>query len=70
MPARKKSRTSSWSTILHTGRYTTDADGIRHGMMDVGDLTVVDARFALVTCSAFCSYLLAKAKAPEAGKRG
>jgi hypothetical protein len=42
--------------------YTSDADGIRHGMMDTADLTVIDARFALVTCSAFCSYLVAKAK--------
>ena len=42
--------------------YTSNADGIRHGMMDTTDLTVIDARFALVTCSAFCSYLVAKAK--------
>ncbi len=39
--------------------YTSDDEsGIRHGMMDKDDLTVDDARYMLVICSAFANYLL------------
>jgi len=39
--------------------YTSDDEsGIRHGMMDKDDLTADDARYMLVTCSAFANYLL------------
>lgn len=39
--------------------YTNDDEsGIRHGMMDKDDLTADDARYMLVTCSAFANYLL------------
>ncbi len=41
--------------------WTSDADGIRHAMQDEPNLNAEDARFMLVTCSAFCSYLVAKA---------
>lgn len=41
--------------------YTSDEDGIRHGLMDDPKLDVDDARFMLVVCSAFSNYLLAKA---------
>ena len=41
--------------------YTSDADGIRHGMVDNNtNLTVADAKYFLVTCSAFINYLIAK----------
>jgi hypothetical protein len=41
--------------------YTSDADGIRHAMLDESKLSFTDAKFMLVTCAAFVSYLLAKA---------
>jgi hypothetical protein len=41
--------------------YTSDADGIRHAMMDAPKLSSADARFMLVACAAFVSYVLAKA---------
>ncbi len=41
--------------------YTNDAEGIRHALLEESDLTQDDAKFMLVTCSAFVSYLLAQA---------
>ena len=35
--------------------------GIRHGIMDIPNLSSEDARFMLVTCSAFINYLIEKA---------
>jgi hypothetical protein len=40
--------------------YTSDADGIRHALMEEGNLEQEDAIFMLVACSAFVSYLIAK----------
>lgn len=37
--------------------YTNDAEGIRHALMDEPTLTKADARFMLVSCSAFTNYL-------------
>lgn len=37
--------------------YTNDAEGIRHALMDKPTLTKADARFMLVSCSAFTNYL-------------
>lgn len=39
-----------------------DKGGIRHAMMEKTDLRVADARFMLVSCSAFVNYLIAKAE--------
>jgi hypothetical protein len=41
--------------------YSSDADGIRHALMDESNLDFEDAKFMLVSCSAFVNYLLAKA---------
>jgi hypothetical protein len=41
--------------------YTSDADGIRHGMINESTVTFIDAKFIVVTCAAFVNYLLAKA---------
>ena len=41
--------------------YTSDAEGIRHSLMDKPDLDFEDAKFMLVTCSAFVNYLKIKA---------
>ena len=41
--------------------YTSDAEGIRHGMLGESDLDIEDAKFMLIACSAFINYLVAKA---------
>ncbi|MEA2075263.1 MAG: hypothetical protein U9O85_05970 [Euryarchaeota archaeon] len=41
--------------------YTSEADGIRHSLMDRPNLSFEDAKFMLVSCSAFINYLLSKA---------
>ncbi|MCS3798334.1 hypothetical protein GGD38_003696 [Chitinophagaceae bacterium OAS944] len=40
--------------------YTSDADGIRHGLTEMADCDFEDAKFMLVSCSAFINYLIAK----------
>jgi hypothetical protein len=40
--------------------WTSDAKGIRHALSDPDDLKSEDAKFMLVTCSAFINYLEAK----------
>jgi len=41
--------------------YTSDSDGIRHSLLtDSVDITMEDAKFMLVSCSAFINYLKAK----------
>jgi hypothetical protein len=41
--------------------YSSDADGIRHALLQEPMLSSEDAKFMLVACSAFVNYLLAKA---------
>lgn len=41
--------------------YTSDADGIRHALLDDSNLKFEDAKFMLVSCSAFINYLKSKA---------
>lgn len=38
--------------------YTSDANGIRHALLEEPNLTFDDAKFMLVACSAFVNYLL------------
>lgn len=45
--------------------YTSDADGIRHALLEESSLDFEDAKFMLVSCSAFVNYL--KAKSSKAG---
>ena len=40
--------------------YSSNSDGIRHALMDVPNLRFEDAKFMLVTCSAFINYLKEK----------
>jgi len=40
--------------------YTSDKDGIRHAMLDEPNLDFEDAKFMLVTCSAFINYVNGK----------
>ncbi len=48
--------------------YTSDAEGIRHALMDEPALESEDAKFMLVSCSAFVNYL--RAKVARAGANG
>lgn len=41
--------------------YTSDAEGIRHALLDKETLTADDAKFMLVACSAFIEFLVSKA---------
>lgn len=43
--------------------YTSDASGIRHSLTDEATISYADAKFMLVTCSAFVSYLKVAASA-------
>lgn len=45
--------------------YTSDADGIRHSLLDEPNLDFEDSKFMLVSCAAFINYL--KVKASKAG---
>ena len=38
--------------------YTSDADGIRHGLQEKSTVTFADAKFMLVSCTAFVNYLI------------
>ncbi|MBV1863223.1 MAG: hypothetical protein KUG74_02205 [Rhodobacteraceae bacterium] len=40
--------------------WTNDSEGIRHALMDETTITEADARYMLVSCSAFANYLLSK----------
>lgn len=41
--------------------YTSSAEGIRHALMEEPELGFEDAKFMLVSCSAFINYLVSKA---------
>lgn len=41
--------------------YTSDESGIRHSLIDQSNLKFEDAKFMLVSCSAFVNYLIVKA---------
>jgi len=45
--------------------YTSDEDGIRHSLLDEPNIDFEDAKFMLVSCSAFINYL--KLKSSKAG---
>lgn len=42
--------------------YTSDESGIRHSLTDEPNLSFEDAKFMLVSCSAFVNYLIEKAR--------
>jgi len=45
--------------------YTSDADGIRHALLNEPNLDFEDAKFMLVSCSTFINYLVIKASKSE-----
>lgn len=40
--------------------YASDANGIRHALSEESTISVADAKFMLVICSAFINYVLGK----------
>lgn len=48
-------------SFSHLYGYTSDEGGVRHKLLDEATLSLEDATFMLVSCSAFVSYLIAKA---------
>ncbi len=46
--------------LLKIYGYTSDGDGIRHALTEEPTLTHADAKFMLVSCSAFCNFLIEK----------
>ena len=40
--------------------YTSDESGIRHGGIDFTNVNFEDAKYMLVSCSAFVNYLMEK----------
>lgn len=40
--------------------YTSDSSGIRHALLEKDNLDIEDAKFMLVSCSAFINYLIVK----------
>jgi hypothetical protein len=42
--------------------YTSDANGIRHALMDTPNLTAAEAKFFLLACASFVNYLKALAR--------
>lgn len=47
--------------IIKIYAWTSDADGIRHGMTDQSTCDFDEAKYMLVSCSAFVNYLIGKA---------
>lgn len=45
--------------------YTSDAEGIRHALLDEPNLDFEDAKFMLVSCSTFINYLITKSSKAE-----
>lgn len=43
--------------------YTNDSNGIRHALLEESNLTSADARFMLISCSAFINYVIASSNA-------
>lgn len=41
--------------------YSSNADGIRHALLEEPTLTYIDAKYMLVTCSAFINYIIGHA---------
>ena len=49
------------SGFLKLYGYTSNEDGIRHAILEESDVGFIEAKYMLVACSAFVSYLISKA---------
>jgi len=50
------------SGLLSLYGYTSDKDGIRHAILDESDVGFDEAKFMLVSCSAFVNFIIMKAE--------
>ncbi len=48
--------------LLRIYGYTSSEGGIRHAMIDAENVDEIDAKFMLISCSAFCNYLISRYK--------
>ena len=53
------------SAFISLYGYTSNEEGIRHALIDKSNLSFEDAKFMLVSCSAFINYLISKASKAE-----
>jgi hypothetical protein len=49
--------------------YTSDEDGIRHAILDEPNVGSDEAKYMIVSCSAFVNYLISKAQSADLLKR-
>lgn len=49
-------------SMLKLYGYTSDEGGIRHCLTDASNIDFADAKYMLVSCSAFCNFLIDKSK--------
>jgi hypothetical protein len=45
--------------------YTSDASGIRHALLESSEVSLEDAKFFLVVCSAFVNFVKAKLRVSD-----
>lgn len=50
------------SSLSQLYGYASDGDGIRHAMLEESNLSYIDAKFMLVSCTNFINYLIEKTK--------
>jgi hypothetical protein len=50
------------SGFIHLYGYTSNEDGVRHAILDEPQIGFDEAKFMLVSCSAFVNYLISKAQ--------
>jgi len=65
LESKKKLHTRLKTSFSALYEYSSDADGIRHGMLDEPELSFVDAKYMLVACSAFINYVTGKLSETE-----
>jgi AbiJ-like protein len=58
--AKKPMHEAFKQALLKLYGYASDAKGVRHALLDETIVDEVDARFMIVTCSAFVTYLIAR----------
>jgi hypothetical protein len=59
--SRKPMHEAFKQALLKLYGYTSDAEGVRHALLDETGVDEADARFMIVACSAFVTYLIARA---------
>jgi len=60
LESKRKLHTRLKTSFSALYEYSSDADGIRHAMLDEPELSFVDAKYMLVACSGFINYVTGK----------